>query len=457
MKTEISFLIKQHWLILTGALIMAVISSFFIYAFPIQKVSTDEVKYTVFAHRDESYLAKLSRLIPGNMAFTWQPPFAYSVYGLLADSNHSEDYRLWQQLKTDLRENWPEVQTLIHGRNWTKDFATFYRRVALLNTFLLTATCINIYCICLSLKLGKASAVIASFMLFLNPKMLFYISGLWPELLHLTLLTSAFLLLMSFFHCRIRKRSILLVLAGILFGYCALTKGLVGFYLLCLCPVLMYFSYIHARKNIKSSLTIIAIFYGCYFSVITVQKSVNYIKHQEFAISTNTWIALEFSLTPYREAGGSRFDRYWLSSNDPRTREELSKKRTIEYLRQANLLRIVGRQLHQFVTQQLNNSNLSIWFQRERWLGIDSANAVGSILIYISVFFTWICLLCGLTGVTFQHFKSFGSAILVTYIVYYLFCLLIVGLSPRYFIQVMPFLGIFATFPLWNRSGKTQS
>ncbi len=440
--------LRQHWIILTGAFVAALISIYIIHAFPVQYASSDEVKNIVYAHRDGTFVAKLSRLIPGNMVFDWAPPFSYSFYGLFADNEHTRDFRLAR--KTDLGKTWGQDISAHFKRNWTQDFAAFFLKLAWLNIALFIISGINIYWICHLLKLGKTAAIIAAFVFFFNPRIFFYVPGLWQEFLHLAMFTTALLLLILCFYRPQRQKIVLAIFSGILFGFCSLTKGVTGFFMMCLLPVLAYFFYLHYRKNIKLALAVIAVFYGGYFSIILPQKLVNYIEHQAFAISTNYWVNIELGLTPYEVAGGSIFKKYFQSSPDLQTREALSRQRVLDYLQQQNLLQIVYKQARQFIHQQLNNSQLASGFQRKKWLGLTASRAVENLLLKVSVILSWLAFLFGLVGIILYRFKSFGGTVLTVYILYYLASLLIVGFNPRFFIQVLPFLGIFATFPFWH-------
>ncbi len=428
---------KQHRLIMVIAVGVIALNACLLHLYPVAKIVGDEPRYVKLCHQDSSTLQKLSRLLPGNMCFEWQPPFPYSVFGLLAT-----DQKLFQAYQNN------EAIQFNPGEN--ERVALFLHKVSWLNIALFLILGINVYRLGLLLGFGKASAVLTSCFVWFNPAMIFYVSTMWPEFLHLALLSSAFLLLLLF---DARKKLRFLSLSGILFGFCALTKGIVGWYLLCLLPVIAYFSFSRSsdslplRARIQSGLKIMAIFFGCYAAVVYPQKAANYYKHHVFAISTNTWINVESAVIPYEEPVDETFHRYLKSSPDLRSRENLSRERVLEYLKRptVNVSRILSHQLDQFVSQQLNGSFLVRSYGEQRWGDKIKAFPYGTIAINMGLVISWILFLFGLQGVIRNGAGSFGSAVLAIYVLYYCLSLLVVGWNPRFFIQAMPFLAIFAS------------
>ena len=77
-------LMARHPGLVVVILVMVVVSVYFVNAHPVERIWGDEPDYVEISHQEYSFVAKLARLIPGNMYFEWWPPFPYSVYGLFA-------------------------------------------------------------------------------------------------------------------------------------------------------------------------------------------------------------------------------------------------------------------------------------------------------------------------------------------------------------------------------------
>ena len=250
-----------------------------------------------------------------------------------------------------------------------------------------------------------------------------------------------------------RKKLRFLFASGILFGYCALTKGVVGWYMICLVPAIAYFAFrrdnasLPLRARLQHGLTIMVILFGCYGLVVYPQKIANYSRHRVFAISTNTWINIECAVIPYDEPIGQTFERYFKASPELQPREDSSRKRVIEYLKSpsATVPRIVAHQLEQFISQQLNSSFLIRSYQEQRWGDKVKALPYGTIAIDVGIVISWVVFLFGIQGVVIKGTRSFGGVVLLLYVSYYCLSLLVVGWNPRFFVQVMPFLAVFAS------------
>jgi hypothetical protein len=427
---------KQHWPIIVLAIVMVVINWSILHSYPVARVSGDEPGYVKLSHGDSSYGQKLSRLLPGNMRFEWQPPLPYSIYGLLAgDQSLIEAYQKNQQVPANPFEN--------------ERVAAFCHRISLLNLLLFLLIGANVYIISLLLGFGRPAAVLASCLVWFDPALVFYVGALWPEFLHLALLSSAMLLLVLFGS---RDKLRLLAPAGILLGYCALTKGVAGWYMVFLVPIVAYCSFVRLRESLPArvravySLKAAAILLGCYLVVVYPQKTANFYKHNVFAISTNTWINVECGLIPAQEVGGDTFPRYFKASPDLKLREERSRDRVMEYLRRPTVTmpQIIANQLNMFISNQLNNSFLVREYQAKRWGDKISTFPYGTIAINIGILMAWTLFLGGMLGIVRRCCRSLGCMVLVVYVLYYCGSLLVVGWNSRFFVQVMPFLAILS-------------
>lgn len=424
---------KQHWPLAILAFVTLAINTCVIIIHPVQKIREDEAKYIEGAHREISFPARLKRLIPGNMYFDQQPPLAYSFYGLFARDKLTQT-------------NHPENPGTHPNPGWSEGLSAFFKRVSFFNLVLLLVIGINVYFLCFLLYPRRLCAITASCLVFFNPRLLFYIQAIGPELLYLVFFTAALLMLILFYRW---DKLYLLIISGVLFGFCSLTYEFVGFFLILL--ILVFFHFLGRRpgSRVMTSLKLVAILYCCYFAVVLPQKLANYFNHHVFAISLDKWMNIELGVIPAHEAEGNLYQRYLNASPDPLTREKLSEKRVYDYLKQSNILAVSAKQLDQFVSRQLNDSSLSQGFLEKRWAGTYSP-AMTRILTSISIIFSWGILLFGVLGVILYRFGSVESAVMSIFIIYYVLNLFIIGVEPRLMVLVLPFLGIFAASVFFN-------
>jgi hypothetical protein len=408
-----------------------VLNVFLLSVFPVQNIWGDESEYIRLSHREQSFAAKVKRIVPGFMYFEWWPPFAFGVYGLLAGP------------AAPLPVNEPtmeddEVQKPLES---VGAYSGFFVRVSILNLFLFLLTAFNIYYLCILSGFGKITGVVASGLFLFNPRTLFYVQALWPELLHLAMLSGALLFLILY---DLRGRYKLLILSGVLFGFCSLTKGIVATFLVVLLPILVFRAYRRSDKNAVTVLKIIAVFYGCFFAVNLPQKISNYATHQMFSTSMNRWVNIELGFIPYQEFKVDLHKRYRESSDNPVVREELAKRRAIDYIKSSSKLKLLANQANRFVFKQLNRSFLLLGLKRGRWT-LSPAFGYTSVLVYnIAIMLSWFVFLFGICGLILYRLLSFGSAVILIYTVLYLFLVFLIVHSERFFMQAIPFLGIFA-------------
>jgi hypothetical protein len=418
-------LVTEHRPLAILLLIALILNVYLITAFPVQKIWGDEGEYIRLSHREQSFGAKVKRIVPGFMYFEWWPPFAFGVYGLLAGPEPPP----------------ASIESLDVSLLPIGQYGSFFSRVALLNLILFLITAFNIYRLCNLLELGRKTAAVATGLFLFNPRILFYIQALWPEFLHLAMLSWGLVLLVQH---DLQRRHLFLILAGVLFGFCSLTKGIVGIYLVALFPILGYRAYTRSRKNIFTVLKILAIFYGCFLAVNLPQRISNYATHKTLSISTNRWINIELGFMPYLEFKVDQHKRYFESSQDPRIREELSKRRVIDYIKSSNKVKLVANQINRFVFKQLNRSFLGMGYETERWQLTPTFGYLSVIMINLAVFLSWSVFLFSICGFILQRSPSFRSSIISLYVILYLLLTFFIVHNSRFFIQALPFLGIFA-------------
>lgn len=418
-------------------LLALLLNVYLIAAFPVHKIWGDEEEYIRIAHQDQSFAAKAKRIVPGFMHFEWWPPFAFGVYGLLADPHTPPP---------------PGESILVDGEAQESleslgVYSGFFRRVSALNLILFLVVAFSIYYLCLLLKFGKKTAAVAAGLFLFNPRIGFYVQALWPEMLHLALLFPALIFLVLYDS---RERYRFLILSGVFFGFCSLTKGIVDTYLIVMLPVLAFHLYRRSRGNILAVLKILAVFYGCFIAVSLPQRIANYAEHKTLSISMNRWINIELGVIPYQELRVDLFKRYTESSQDPWVREELSKRRVFDYIKHSAKLKLVANQVNRFVFQQLNKSFLLLGLKIERWQLRPASGYLSVIVANIVILLSWISFLFGICGLIIRRSPSFGRTVISIYSVLYLLLVLIIVHNSRFFIQVLPFLGIFAALFLMN-------
>jgi hypothetical protein len=125
-------------------------------------------------------------------------------------------------------------------------------------------------------------------------------------------------------------------------------------------------------------------------------------------------------------------------------REELAKRRTIDYIKSSSKLKLLANQTNRFVFKQLNRSFLLLGLKRGRW-NLSPAFGHTSIVVYnIAIMLSWFVFLFGICGLIIHRSLSFGSAVISIYAVLYLLLVFIIVHSERFFMQAIPFLSIFA-------------
>lgn len=424
-------LIGRHRIFAILMLFSLALNIYLISVYPVQKIWGDEEEYIRLSHKEQSFGAKVKRIIPGFMYFEWWPPFAFGVYGLLADADTPPPAG---SLLTMDDESQEPLESL-------GEYSGFFARVSVLNLFLFLITAFNIYWLCILLEFSRKTASIATGVFLFNPRVLFYVQALWPEFIHLAMLSCGMILLVLFDS---RRRWLFLILSGIIFGFCSLTKGIIGFYLIVLLPFLAFREYKRSRKNALTALKVLAILYGCFLAVNLPQRIANYATHRTFSISTNLWINIESGFIPFQELRVDLHKRYFESSQDPFVREELSKRRVLDYIKSSSKLKIAANQVNRFVFKQLNRSFLLMGLKRERWSLGAASGYLSVILFNIAIMLSWFVLLFGVCGLIIHRSLHAKSAFISIYAVLYLLLVFLIVHNERFFIQVLPFLGIFA-------------
>ncbi|GEM_PF-5785630 len=465
-----SFL-KQYQSMIYLIIAVSIVNWLILTVLPFQKLSGDELDYIASAHQNLSFSQKALQLIPGNMPYSWWPPFPSSLYALFAsdpdlirayhrdESTPDHPARL---ISTKVMLVQAEQNNIIvpHPAQ-NPAIGRFVMKIAVMNLIMYVVVGVNIFWIGLLLKCGKPASLTAAGIVWLNPNLVYYINALWPETLHLLLLSTAVLCLLLF---DARAKMTCLAVSGFIFGFCALTKGVVGFFLICLIPlwiIRMQGSPMERfrRNHILRLFKLLAVFYGSSLLIVLPQMITNRVRYDSFSLASNTWINIECGIIPSEEANGNFYERYFQASTDSTRRESLAKERVKEYLRRQSVDTIVVRQFNQFFSQQLNDSFLDRSVEAGRWGDHLSGDSWVKWLTRFTTFSSWAVFFLGLSGLAVSGFRSFGRAVVSIYLLYYLGSLLVVGFNPRFFIQAIPFLSLYSAAALtrWKEVSENSA
>ncbi len=396
----------------------------------------DEGHYLEMAHMQEAIGGILPRVLPGTLTYDWWPSFAYGFYSLFAKDEIREILK--SEKKNKLRKH--------NGLQ-----AEFVSRIAHINSILLFITGLSIYILSLKSGLNESYSAIAASLVLLNPRVLFYLQALWPEVLHLTLLCSATLLYIISLD---KGHKLALLSSSVLFGFCALTKGVVAIYFVLLIGLLIVFLY--RRTKLSNLSTFLLIFIIPHYTIIHVQQFKNYLSHDHYSVSANTWINIEAGLIKNyhvkKEGYNSVFERYRKSGSNLKEREANSRKRVLEFICSQPFLDMVNNQLSNYVGQ-LNQSFFDKGLRENRWVNTKKLRVFGPLCVLMS----WFVFILGVVGLLRYSLMNFASITIGLFLVYYLSALAVVGFNARFFIQAIPFLSIFACFALTKPKNQTPS
>ena len=169
--------IKKNLLIIFIIILTGILGGSFIANHSVQKLFDDEVEYIEHAHEAKSWDQKLIKLVPGFMGVygPW-PPFSSAFSGLFSTAELHERY---QQEKVS-----PPKNAINFDNTVTSDISRYLNRIASINLLMLMVSGFLIYQICLQLNMRPFYCALATSLVVFNPRVLVYVQGLWPELLH---------------------------------------------------------------------------------------------------------------------------------------------------------------------------------------------------------------------------------------------------------------------------------
>jgi len=417
--------LKKHKHIYIIIILTIILGTSFITTYPVIGLSDDENHYILHYNKPDTIIQKIKNLFPGNLKFMWFFPLNYSVYPFFSIEELENFY--WGKKRRKSKRPYPY------------QIKKFFRKIGFFNLVLLIISGIFVYLICLALGLRNFYAAMATALITLNFRVVYYIQGLWPEFLHyIFILSSVYFFIL---YCKKKKPSYLIV-SSFLLAYAAFTKGIAGyyFYILLVILILLNKENIFSKKFIVTLIAFILPYYGC----TTLQKINNYKNHGFFSLSTNIWVNIEASVIPEKkiQEEGHKYVylRYFQSSEDETEREVLSKKRVFKYVKNTSIIEILNHQVSNYL-RLINTNSIARDIHKQRW------TVSNHFLIYsskISIFLSWFLFIFGILGAIISYRSGWGVIILIGYLGYYLSALFIVNFNVRFYMQAIPFLAIFS-------------
>jgi hypothetical protein len=391
--------------------------------FPPQELMGDEPFYVQAAHRHATLGARLVELVPGAMPFYWWPPLSPSCYALFADRELAAAFatETGASPALQLRPPAPGVRR-------------FLASIARLNAVLLASSGVLLYALATRLGAGRAAAATGALAFGLSPRALYYVIALWPELLHIAVMSAALLCLTP---GRGSNAPVWHLVGGAALGVASLNKpaaellvlGLVGLGLLELS--------LRREGCRRALLSLLLLAVG--FSVVNLpQRTANALRHGRFAVSANQWVNLEAGLVPEFS-----FRRYF-RTGAPRSffgagylpLEEASRRRVLDFLAEADLGELLRGATRQLFEVQLSHSFLA----RDLSLGGRWSDPPPAAAVRLGAALSWLAFGLGLPGALVLGVVDRRARPLALYAVLQVLLLLLGGFNPRFFVQAYPVL-----------------
>jgi hypothetical protein len=423
---------KRHAALLAVLALGALAHGAVLLRFPVVRTWGDEASYTREAHRRIDLGA--ANLLPGQMIFHHRPPLGFSWLAVFAER--------------DLVRH-PEAEKWIidnPNRIWSDAMARFLARVSRANLALLLATAVAVYAIALRIGAGRGPAVLGAAIVVLHPRLGFFVQSLWPEVLHAALLVGGLGLVAHALEdgprgLRLRAFGSL-ALAGILLGYAALARGVVGPFVWIAAALA---AFVGARslggigrwRSAFAGLAAGAALLAAFELTLLPQRLRNLAEHGTARIAHNTWRNIEGGLLH----GPEQQERYWAGSDDPVEREAAARARVFAYLAQTSWSDLALRQTGALV-EKIDRSYVAQGLRLGRWRGVAPRSVEARLVASATRLASWSLLATGLLGLAIAGHASPGALLFSLFSVYYLAGLFVVIPNPRMFVQLVPVLAL---------------
>ena len=320
-----------------------------------------------------------------------------------------------------------------------------YPRIALLNLLLLVVLVLCTYGSARQLGLSSGASLGAAGFLALFPWIGFHFHSLWPEVLHMALVSVVLLLFLRFFET---ARPGLLVGAGVATAYALFTKGSLQPFL-----VLFFASLVWRFVRPPGTLTeqlkpagVAILAFGLPLAALVLpQLLVNRGAGHGMHLAANRWWNLEAGLTTSPEHKLREVDHdYLTSSRDEREREAFARERTLAYVSKSGLVTVVRTQLAKLwklLSRKRSGFERSL-HEFQRWGEppppllriLETPARVGWYLLWG----------LGLLGLALLFRRGLGWSFCALFLCAYLVALAAVPVKIRFALPVVPLLTLFA-------------
>jgi hypothetical protein len=426
-------------------------------AHPLERLWGDERTYLRYA--ELACQQRIAHALPGGMLFEVWPPFAFGVYGLLASCDVAPErskaaFREFRSQRTHdptsgMRQH-PEFEDAFHFPLDPAQAGVTLRRLAVANSALLAALGVLVYALCRRSGCPVPLALAGMLGLYANPRLGFYATALWPELLHAVLLWAGVLALAEAARrgCETQVRAATLsgAGAGVLLGLAALTKGIALTYALLAGGALAALAFRQRRERalLHALAWCLAAYLLAFQATLLPQRAANQLRHGTTALATNFWLNVEAGVTwgdrPLNEVRRP----YYRYSDDSIERESLARRRVLDYLAQVDPGDL-ARRMRLKLVHQLEQSYLTKARRRPRWQAIEPEGEP----LYRAERWAWrlnrTLLAFAPFALLFARRWTFATGLVALFAVYYAAGLLLVIGNSRMLVQLLPAATVLST------------
>jgi len=419
---------------------------------PVRRIFGDERTYLRYA----GVLCpdRFERLLPGRMIFELWPPFAYSFHAQfvpcdLAPERSKQSAREFAALErldyaTSMREH-PDYADDFRFALDPGETAAALRQVAWVNLALLLALAGLVFAFCLHLGAGIPAAALGAALIAINPRLGYYVTTSWPELLHAVLFLGALLGFSRALDLAERGRRLGYGLAagsGLLLGYATLTKGVAATFFLLVSVAVVCWALWRLRSDRSSAARLIialALLLVSAQAVVLPQRLANRARIGAPTIATNFWLNVEVGLASGDLDADAVRSTYFGASPDFLEREALSRARVRSYLSGVDPSRLALR-LAAKLKRVVSSSFLAKSRATKRWDGIDEEDLGAARTLSLLLNFG---LMVGAGAYALLAFRwRFPELLLLGFVVYYFAGLVVMVGNERMFVQAIPPLTI---------------
>lgn len=456
-------------LLLAAAVVASALAVHFhiLVSHPVRRIFGDERTYLRYA----ALLCpdRFEGLLPGRMIFELWPPFAYSFYALIVpcdlapeDSKRSaREFAALEHLEyaTSMREH-PDYADEFHFVLDPERTAATLRRLAWVNLALLLVLAGLVSAFCLHLGAGIPAAALGAALILINPRLGYYVTTSWPELLHAVLLSGVLLGFSRTVDLAQRGRKIGYGLAtgsGLLLGYATLTKGVAATFFLLVSVAVVCWALWRLRSDRRSAARLmiaLALFVVSAQAVVLPQRLANRGRIGAPIIATNFWLNVEVGLAFDDLDAGAVRRTYFGASRDFVEREALSRARVRSYLSGADPARLALR-LAAKLKRVVSSSFLAKSRATKRWDGIDEEDLGAARTLSLLLNFG---LIVGAGAYALLAFRwRFPELLLLGFVAYYFAGLVVMVGNERMFVQAIPPLTILTASLARRLPGRSSA